>query len=130
MRANSNAKCVKKRFFNKDSFKYHINEAQCTYGMKVMKPMLKNGKERKDDMMEEMEEMDLDQIVTALNTQLNGSTSRREKKLIRLVKQIAVVSHGKSNHACDRCDEIFSSKCTLKEHACHFFLFSALIYEC
>ena len=106
-------KVCKKRFFNKDSFKYHINEAQCTYGMKVMKPMLKNGKEKKDDMMEEM---DLDQIVTALNTQLNGSTSRREKKLIRLVKQIAVVSHGKSDHACDECDETFSAKCTLKEH--------------
>lgn len=106
-------KVCEKRFFNKDSYKYHIEETQCTYGIKVMKPMLKNGKARKDDMLEEM---DIDHIVTALNTQMNGSTSGREKELIRLVKQIAMVGHGKSYHACDECDETFSTKCTLKEH--------------
>ena len=106
-------KVCKKRFFNKDSYKYHINEAQSTYGLKVMKPMLKNREAKKDDMVEEM---DFDQIVTALNTQLNWSTSRREKKLIRLVKQIAVAGHGKPCHICDICEETFSAKCTLKEH--------------
>ena len=106
-------KVCEKRFFNKDSYKYHINEAQCTHGLKVMRPMLKNREAKKDDMEEEM---DFDQIVTALNTQLNGSASRREKKLIRLVKQIAVVGNGKPCHVCDECEETFSAKCTLKEH--------------
>ena len=106
-------KMCERLFFFKDSYREHLSEAHCSYEKKIMKPMLKNKVIQMDDMKEHS---DAYQIITDLNTQLNGTTSKRERELIRLIKQIVKVKHEGNNFPCKVCDHSFKEKGALEEH--------------
>ena len=75
-------------FYDVDCFKYHKRETHCTVEVRHMKPILKKAKVFKDI---SEEENNVNIIVTDVNTQLNASSSKSDKKILLSIKKLALL---------------------------------------
>lgn len=101
-------------FFDEDCFQYHIGNQSCNSHVRV-KSALKNS-----TLKEPLEqEYGFNQIITGLNTQLNGNCSKREKTLMLIIKNLAQLqqdgcqlkgdAHQAKHEGSDRIESIFLS---------------------
>ena len=82
----------------KTTHELHILES------KPMKSILKHVKEEHDD-----HEVTLDNVLTDLNTLINGSKSKREKKLINTMKKLTKIQKHESKISSDICKNMVNS---------------------
>ena len=94
-------------FINTDSLKEHMQ----IYHRKTAKSALKNPLKGKTTA-----EVSENGIMTDLNTQLNRSNSKREKKLISTMKDILQLQQSKSRIQCEQCNQLFKSLAELDMH--------------
>ena len=62
------------------------------------------------------EENSLETIITDLNTQFNATSSRRQRKLIQIMTNLAEMKLEGNGQKCDCCEETFTEKPSLESH--------------
>ena len=106
--------------FECDQCDNKFHDKQCLHDHKEyegplkQKSILKNPKVLKKTLQEKDS---LNLIVTDLNTQLNGSKSKRERQLIMTVKDLVQLNEHKET--CDQCEQTFCKSSDVRTHKDH-----------
>lgn len=98
-------KCAK-TFFDRDCFKHHMRDQTCEMPVKI-KSGLKNTIKAVEY------ENNYEKIITELNTLLNGSGTKTEKRMMLAMKNLTQLQQGQT---CDKCGKEFANSANLERH--------------
>ena len=100
-------------FFDKDCFYYHMNNKPCFKERKVNKPILKNCKVSQEALDNDY---NVTNVLAELITHFNGSSSKREKKLIQTMKNLTQLTLEKNRSPCNVCDKKITEATNSRNH--------------